>query len=238
MSLPICWKRWHVTQHQRKYALMIFSTRVTFEKWHQILSHTIFVHYNDVIMGAIASQITSLTIVYSTVYSNADQRKHLSSASLAFVKGIHRGPVNSPHKWPVTRKMFPFDDVITSRIWFDVWRQPMGEGSWHGWCLHLPHWTRSATMRAYLGAILQKIYKLKIQIMANIFSLYLIKIIKLSHNFAHATSVLMSWHVQNYDLTRRVFVTHKHHVFSQDHWGCHQNFEKRVAGVSSMQFWF
>ena len=63
-------------------------------------------------MGAIASQITSLTIVYSTIYSDADQRKHQSSASLAFVWEIHRGPVNSPHKWPVTRKMFPFDDVI------------------------------------------------------------------------------------------------------------------------------
>ena len=64
-------------------------------------------------MGTIASQITSLTIVYSTVYSDADKKnKHQSSASLAFVRGIHRGPVNSPHKWPVTRKMFPFDDVI------------------------------------------------------------------------------------------------------------------------------
>ena len=69
-------------------------------------------HYGAVIMGAIASQITSLTIVYSTVYSDADQRKHQNSASLAFVWGIHRGPVNSPHKWPVTRKMLPFDDVI------------------------------------------------------------------------------------------------------------------------------
>ena len=66
-------------------------------------------HYDDVIMGAIASQITSHTIVYSTVYSDADQRKHQSSASRAFVWGIHR---NSLHKWPVTRKMFPFDDVI------------------------------------------------------------------------------------------------------------------------------
>ena len=66
-------------------------------------------HYNDVIMGTIASQITSLTIVYSIVYSDADQRNHQSSASLAFVRGIHRGPVNSPHKWPVTRNMFPFD---------------------------------------------------------------------------------------------------------------------------------
>ena len=63
-------------------------------------------------MGAMASQSTSLTIVYSTVKSEADQRKQQSSASLAFVRGIHRGPVNSPHKWPVTRKMFPFDDVI------------------------------------------------------------------------------------------------------------------------------
>ena len=69
-------------------------------------------HYSDVIKGAMASQITSLTIVYSTFYSGADQRKHQSSASLAFVRGIHRWPVNSPHKWPVTRKMFPFDDVI------------------------------------------------------------------------------------------------------------------------------
>ena len=69
-------------------------------------------HYDHVIMGAIAYQITSLTIVYSAVYSDADQRKHQSSVSLAFVWGIHRGPVNSPHKWPVTRKMVPFDDVI------------------------------------------------------------------------------------------------------------------------------
>ena len=72
-------------------------------------------HYSDVIMGTIASQITSFTIVYSTIYSVADQRKHRSSASLAFVRGIHRGPVNSPHKGPVTRKMFPFDDVIMVR---------------------------------------------------------------------------------------------------------------------------
>ena len=55
-------------------------------------------HYDDVRMGAMASQITSLMIVYSTVYSGADQSKHQSSASLAFVWGIHREPVNSLHK--------------------------------------------------------------------------------------------------------------------------------------------
>ena len=71
-------------------------------------------HYIHVVMSAIASQITSLKIVYSTVYSGADQRKHQSSASLAFVRAIHRWPVNSQHKWPVTRKMFPYDDVV---IW-------------------------------------------------------------------------------------------------------------------------
>ena len=69
-------------------------------------------------MGAMASEITSLTIVYSIVYSGADQRKHQSSASLAFDWGIHRWPVNSPHKWPATRKMFPLDDVIMS--WYNA----------------------------------------------------------------------------------------------------------------------
>ena len=47
-------------------------------------------HFIDVIMTTMASQITSLTVVYSTIYSDADQRKHQSSASLAFVWGIHR----------------------------------------------------------------------------------------------------------------------------------------------------
>ena len=76
-------------------------------------------HCSDVIMGMMASQITSLTIVYSNVYSGADQRKHQSSVSLAFVRGIYRWPVNSLHKGPVTRKCFhlmtsSWDDV---RVW-------------------------------------------------------------------------------------------------------------------------
>ena len=79
-------------------------------------------------MSAMASQLTSLTIVYSTVYCGADQRKHQSSASLDFVCGIHRGPVNSPHKWPVTRKMLPFDDVIMHRN-ISCWPQSIIQSS-------------------------------------------------------------------------------------------------------------
>ena len=84
------------------------------------LEYDFLIHYNDVIMGVIASKITSLTIVYSTVYSGTDQIKHQCFASLAFVWGIHRWPVNSPHKWPVTREMFPFDDVIMN-WWIHLW---------------------------------------------------------------------------------------------------------------------
>ena len=85
-------------------------------------------HYDDVIMTMLASQITSLTVVYSIVYSGVNQRKHQSSASQAFVREIHRGPVNFPHKWPVTRKMFPFDDVIMNHSFITK-----------GWT----HWNRS-----------------------------------------------------------------------------------------------
>ena len=63
-------------------------------------------------MGAIVFWITGVSIVYSIYCSGADQSKHQSSALLAFVRGFHRWPVNSPHKGPVTRKRFPFDDVI------------------------------------------------------------------------------------------------------------------------------
>ena len=63
-------------------------------------------------MSAMAPQITGVSIVYSTVCYRADQSKHQSSALLAFVRGIRRWLVNSPHKGPVTRNVFPFDDVI------------------------------------------------------------------------------------------------------------------------------
>ena len=96
MSKPRCW---------------VFQLPFRFCTGH-VHRQNVLCHYYDVIMNTIASQITSLTIVYLTVNSGTDQRKHQSSASLAFVRGIHRRPVNSPHKGPVTRKMFPFDDVI------------------------------------------------------------------------------------------------------------------------------
>ena len=70
-----------------------------------------------------ASQIGGAPIVSWTVGSGRDQRKHQSSASLAFVRGIHRWPVNSPHKRPVRRKMFPFDSVIMHlRDGMSAWR--------------------------------------------------------------------------------------------------------------------
>ena len=115
-------------------------------------------HYGDVIMGEIASQITSLAIVYSAFYSGADQRKHQSSASVAIVGGGGGGGGNSPgtgefppHKWPVTWKCF---HLMTSS-WMGVpnlsfmrmdmkmssakWRQFCpGEMSWYdAWTLRL-----------------------------------------------------------------------------------------------------
>ena len=104
----------------------------------------IIVHYSDVIMGAMASQITGLTVVHSTVYSGVDQRKHQSFASLAFVRGIHRWPVNSPHKGPVTRKMFPFDDVIMYwRVSLPTMIMRCASGS--QWC----HWGHSKLSEAH-----------------------------------------------------------------------------------------
>ena len=78
----------------------------------------------NVRMSAMVSQITSPAVVYSTVYSGADQGNHQSSESLAFVRGIHRWPVNSPHRWPVTRKMIPFDNVIMVSGYITQYKSP------------------------------------------------------------------------------------------------------------------
>ena len=96
---------------QWRGALMFSLSCVWINGWvnnHEAITY----YYTDVIMSAMASQITNRTTSCSTVYSGADQRKHQSSASLAFMRGIHRWPVKSPHKGPVTRKTFLFDDVI------------------------------------------------------------------------------------------------------------------------------
>ena len=85
------------------------------DHWEKMARRTMYIHYSDVIMDMIAFQITRLMIVYSTDYSGA-HKKHQSSASLAFMRGIHRWPVNSPHKWPVTSTMFPFDDAIMFHV--------------------------------------------------------------------------------------------------------------------------
>ena len=110
-------------------------------------------HYSEVIMGVVASQITGVSIVYSTVWSGADQRKYQSSASLAFVRGIHRWPVNSLHKGPVTRKCF---HLMTSswgqaRV-IDIWlvrRTPI-------WSL--PGGLHSGVPWTLLGPIFKKIF--------------------------------------------------------------------------------
>ena len=116
--------------------------KIGMHKWHGTepadwLICFLIPHYNEVIMSAISSQITSITDVYSTVYSGTDERKHQSSALLAFLRGIHRSPVNSPYKRPVTRKMFPFDDVIMFTSLFK---------SLHDKCVYVPVHHRRLTL--------------------------------------------------------------------------------------------
>ena len=98
----------------------------------------VWFHHRDVIMGTMASQITSLTTGYSSVYSGADQRKHQRSASLAFVWGIHRWPVTW-HKWPVTRKMFLFHDVV---MW---WKPDLVHFDWQN------RWTLVPTLEIHFS---------------------------------------------------------------------------------------
>ena len=113
--------------------------------WHP-LAHVVwisvyvfFCHYGDVITGTKASQFTSLTIVYWTAYSDADERKHQSPASLAFVRGIHWGPVNSRHKWPATRKIFPFDGVIMcKKLALLRWSHIITQPSITSYCIYWP----------------------------------------------------------------------------------------------------
>ena len=89
-------------------------------------------HYSDVKTSVLVAQITGVSIVYSTVFAGADQRKHQSSASPAFVRGIHRWPVNSPHKGLVLREMFPLDNVIMSQG-FSVENSITSSFRWFAW---------------------------------------------------------------------------------------------------------
>ena len=82
------------------------ATEVLVPRAYGAWNWSLLTHYSDVMVTTMASQFNSITVVYSTVYSDADQWKHQNAASLAFMRGIHRWPVNSPHKGPVTRKMF------------------------------------------------------------------------------------------------------------------------------------
>ena len=125
------------------------------------------IYYSDVIMSTMASQITSLTIVYSrllysrptkleggvywihlvrpsVLYSGVGQRKYQSSVSLAFVRGIHQWPVNSPHKGPVMQKMFPFDDFIMQNGQWDLEKSHCTSKVNSYTCIYEPghHWFR------------------------------------------------------------------------------------------------
>ena len=114
------------------YFVKTDSSRHDIQTWYHVHSH-----YSDIIMSAMASLINGVSIVYSTVFVEVDQRKYRISAWLASVWGIHRWPVNSPHKGPVTRKMFPFDDVIMWRCCFVLERPIWQEQSLKGlgqWC--------------------------------------------------------------------------------------------------------
>ena len=104
-----------LTWHRFIYVTGIYIISSTSGNCRKFKTPWWFSHNSDVIISTMASQITSLTIVYSSAYSGAEQGKHQSSVSLAFVMGIHRSPVNCPHKGPVTRKRFPLDNVIMSK---------------------------------------------------------------------------------------------------------------------------
>ena len=120
----------HVKAHHGETSLVAKKINPLLKKHKIYLHFASSLHYNDVIMGAIASQITSLTIVYSIVYSVADQRKHQSSASLAFVREIHRGPfiqvqikenIKAPRHWPLCGKftgdrLFRYRSKKTSKL--------------------------------------------------------------------------------------------------------------------------
>ena len=105
---------------------------------HKYLLKKINCLYSDVTVSGMASQITGISTVCSMVCSY--QRKHKNSASLALVSGIHRWPVYSTHKRPVTLKMFPFDDVIM------VLTMMQHVNRWYYAGCRNPHWRRQESV--------------------------------------------------------------------------------------------
>ena len=85
--------------------------------WTDETVHNETKHLRDVIMSSMASQIPGVSVVCSTICSGVDKK---TSKSLAFVREIHQWQVDSRHKGPITRKMFPFDDVIMKCYFGDI----------------------------------------------------------------------------------------------------------------------
>ena len=122
------WAFWNKLLNESNVIYMLRLIHVTL----YVHSTVVLMHYSDVIMGAVAFHKlpASRWFIQSNVYSGADKRKHQSYASLTFVRGIRRWPVISPHKWQmVTRKMFPFDDVIMGCWCWNIFIQPQLEHS-------------------------------------------------------------------------------------------------------------
>ena len=100
----------HLASYANEFSLNLIFVDGFYSQKHLVVQFVLEIrwrpriHYSDVIMRPMASQVSGVSIVYSTVCSGANQRKYQSSASLAFVRGIHRWPVDSLHKGPVTRK--------------------------------------------------------------------------------------------------------------------------------------
>ena len=135
-------------------------------------------------MCVMASQITCISIfVYSTVCSGTDQRKHQSSTSLAFVRGIHRWLVNSPHEGPVTRKMFP--------IWRrhhdhnNQWMTLFDTDSW-------PNTLQILTIHIFLLAATKQLYEWFSPPVCPSVCLS----VRLSHLFDYVPIIVSSWNFQ------------------------------------------
>ena len=144
-NVSIWWRHHADFTEVGKHCWSLFSTREDFNYlchlsvkiWSKIQIYFMFPRINSARLGliyplqwrhngcdAIASQITGVSIVCSVVCSDAEHRHYQSSVSLAFMRMIHRWPVDSPRKGPVTRKMYPFDDVIMlpiSAVGWSTW---------------------------------------------------------------------------------------------------------------------